>query len=99
LNDNPADDKREALAGSADDRAVTLPAASADETTLTAQGQPGGSSVEKALRAAGAEAGRYVEQSRRSPFDSGACGVVQSLAVRALRERRDAGGQQDGCDP
>ncbi len=64
LNDNPADDKREALAGSADDRAVTLPAASADETTMTAQGHGGGSSVDEAPRAAGAGVGRNVERSR-----------------------------------
>ena len=50
------------LPGSADDRAVTLPAASADATTLTAQGKRAPSSVEEALRAAGGEAGRYVEQ-------------------------------------
>ena len=62
MTSNGDDAKREALAGSSDDRAVTLPAASADETTRTAQGQAGASSVEEALRAAGAEAGRYVEQ-------------------------------------
>jgi len=35
------DERREPLAGSADHRAVTLPAASADETTRTAQGLEG----------------------------------------------------------
>lgn len=50
------------LARSADDRAVTLPAPSADETTRTAQGKPRSSSVEEALRAAGPGAARYVEQ-------------------------------------
>ena len=62
LTSNGDDEKREPLAGSADDRAVTLAAASADESTLTAQGKPGSPSVEEALRAAGGEAGRYVEQ-------------------------------------
>ena len=41
LTNSGDDEKREPLAGSADDRAVTLPAASADETTLTAQGRGG----------------------------------------------------------
>jgi len=50
------------LAGSADDRAVTLPPARSDASTLMAQSAAGPASVEAALREADTEAGRYVEQ-------------------------------------
>ncbi|MFW6162172.1 MAG: protein kinase domain-containing protein [Planctomycetota bacterium] len=59
---NHNDETREPLAGSADDWAVTLPAARAEQSTLRAEGKRAPSSVEAPLRAAGAEAGRYVKQ-------------------------------------
>ena len=79
----PEDGSR-GLAGSADDRAVTLPAASADETTLRARGQAGVSSVKEALRAAGAEGGRYVEQ---GIIGRGGMGEVALWVERRRRER------------
>jgi len=68
------------LAGSADDRAVTLPAATSDASTLT--GPAAEPSVEEALRAAGAEGGRYVEQ---GIIGRGGMGEVALCVERNLR--------------
>ena len=73
-----------ALAGSPDDRAVTLPAASADETTLTAQSVAGETSVEAVLRACGAETGRYVEQ---GIIGRGGMGEVALCVERNIRRQ------------